>query len=74
MKKFIICLGIALITTGCWAKKPSCEVIKTAADVCTMIEYTDSDGNTHQVRVEQEQLDQMVRDSAQRDGKPPPKE
>lgn len=73
MKKLIICLSAGLLATGCWAKKPSCEVIKTAADVCTMIEYVDSDGNTHQVKLEKEQLDHMVRDSAIRDGKPAPK-
>ena len=73
MKKLIICLCAGMFVTGCWAKKPSCEVIKAANDVCTMIEYVDSDGNVHQVKVDKEQLDSLARDSATRDGKPAPK-
>jgi hypothetical protein len=48
-------------------------VIKTAADVCTYIEYVGEDGKIYRVKLTKEQVEQMARDQAAVDGFPPPK-
>lgn len=73
MKKVLICLGLGLVLTSCWAKEPACAIIKTAADVCTMVEYQGEDGKTYRVKLTKEQVEQMARDQAAKDGLPPPR-
>ena len=73
MKKTLICLVLGLLATGCWAKDPACSVIKTAADVCVMLEYEDVDGNTQRVKLAREDVDRLAREKAAKEKLPPPK-
>lgn len=61
------------LTLGCPAAKDvACQIIKTAADVCTVIEYVGEDGKTYRVKVSKEEVAALALDAAKRDGVPGP--
>lgn len=41
-------INFGLFMAGCPAQQVACQVIRTADDVCTLIEYTDDAGVKHQ--------------------------
>lgn len=73
MKNHLICLAVGLGLTACAAKGPACSVIKVANDVCTYLEYQDDDGNTQRVKLSRQDVEQMAREKAAKEGLPPPR-
>lgn len=52
MRKLLLVLGAVLVLGGCQHKSTACNVIRTAGDVCTQIEYLGEDGKVYRVRLD----------------------
>jgi hypothetical protein len=68
----LVLAGASLGSVGCPAVQTACQIIKAAADVCTVVEYTGTDGKTYRVKVTKEQIDGLAMEAAKRDGVPGP--
>lgn len=73
--RYAIGLMMLLVLTlaGCWAKDTACAVIKTAADVCTVLEYVGEDGKTYRVKVPRDRLERLALEASQKEGLPSPR-